>query len=146
MRILRTVLEDIESQAHRSLPRECCGILLAAADGPVVTHALEADNATGSRTSQSYVLGHRAHIRAVEAEVRGSGCIVGYYHSHPGGGACPSSRDVAEAVRGVVYLITALDNDSVRHAAWRLEGGEMIAEPLQADEDRTIDQDCSAEG
>lgn len=146
MKVLRMVLEDVEAQAHRSLPGECCGILLAGGGAPVVTCALAADNAETKRPSESYVLGHRAHIRAVEAEARGSARIVGYYHSHPGGSTGPSRRDTARAVGGVIYLITTLHEGSARHAAWRLEGGEMIPEPMQVYENETTCRDQAAQG
>ena len=59
--------------------------------------------------------------------------IVGYYHSHPDGRARPSRWDVEQAIAGVTYLITGMAHGRIEHAAWRLEGDDLVPEPLEVD-------------
>jgi proteasome lid subunit RPN8/RPN11 len=143
VKILRPVLERIEEHARGSLPAECCGILLArhteggqahGAEPKMVTSVLRAENAEIEHPDRRYVLGHRAHIRAVEMEASGAARIVGYYHSHPEGGIRPSGRDMELAADGVAYLIMSVAGGQVRHAAWRLEGETWAAETLEVSE------------
>ncbi len=132
MKVLRPVLERIARHARRSSPAECCGILLSRPDEPaIVTEAIEAQNAETQRPHDRYVLGHRAHIRAVAREAGGEARIVGYYHSHPVGDAVPSPWDVGQAVEGAVYLITALGDGRIQHAAWRLQDGQMVRQSME---------------
>lgn len=135
MKVRRGVLESIAAQARDSLPHECCGILLAeAGDPPTISRALQADNAERAAPQQRYVLGHKAHLEAVNAEASGRARIAGYYHSHPQGDARPSARDLERAVPGVAYLIVGLRRHSTAYAAWRLEEDRLIPEPLEVDE------------
>ena len=135
MVIERRVLEEIVGHARRSLPSECCGILLAGrGDAGDVTRALEAENAEGKDPRRRYVLGHKAHLQAVSMEVAGTARIAGYYHSHPGGGTRPSSYDTAQAAAGVVYLIVGMGDGPVEFGAWRYRDGRLVPEPLEVHE------------
>jgi len=133
LKILRQVLNSIADHARRSFPRECCGILMCLGeDGLTVNRALWAENASPERPEQRYLLGHEAHLKAVEMESAGDARIAGYYHSHPDGKARPSNHDVEQAISGVTYLITGLESDGqVEHTAWRLEGDNLVPEPLE---------------
>ncbi len=128
-------MESIVAHARESLPRECCGILLVDAGDPsTVTSALRAENAAKDHLEQEYVLGHKAHLKAVELESSGHARIDGYYHSHPGGGTKPSDRDRKQAVCSATYLIVGVDDGAVEHAAWRFEGDSFASEPLEVRE------------
>ena len=131
MKIPRCLLESVAAQARESLPRETCGILLAhARDLSTVGCVLPAENIE-AQSHQRYALGHKAHIKAVELEASSDLRIVGYYHSHPDGGARPSAQDTKQAVASVTYLITGIRNGSSEHAAWRLADDHFIREPLE---------------
>lgn len=136
MKILRKVLESVADHARQAFPCECCGILLYTGDDlSTVSCVLPAENIEKENPERGYLLGHKAHLRAVEMEALGDASIAGYYHSHPGGTARPSSRDVEHAVNGVTYLIIGLEGDGrIEHAAWRLEGDDLISEPLEVGE------------
>lgn len=59
-----------------------------------------------------------ADVRRVEEAAEAEGMhVVGFYHSHPHGNACPSRSDLEHALPGFVYVIVAAGGD-VR--AWRL--------------------------
>jgi proteasome lid subunit RPN8/RPN11 len=133
--IRRHVLESVVAHARDSAPRECCGILLT--DGlrrSVVNLALSAQNAETTRSERRYVLGHAAHLAAVDMEAAGLARIVGYYHSHPRGDATPSPTDVERAAPDVTYLIVGLRNSRVAYAAWRLTRGRFVQQLMEVRE------------
>ena len=135
MKILRQALDQVADHAQQSAPQECCGILLCADDVlSLVNRVLPAKNAEKENPEKGYVLDHKTHLKAVEMEASGDACIVGYYHSHPAGRARPSRRDVEQAIDGVTYLIAGMADGQLEHAAWRLEDGDLIPEPLEIGE------------
>ena len=135
MKIKRQVLEEVERHARESMPAECCGILLASSSDPETTIGIiQSENTESVESSRRYALGHKAHIKAVEMELAGAFCAAGYYHSHPRGDAMPSLRDHSLAVPNAIYLIVAVDEEPARHAAWRLEGDELVQVPLEVRE------------
>ncbi len=126
MRILRQVLESVAAHARDCVPCECCGILLARDRDNAICHSLRAENAEKEKPELKYILGHKAHLKAVEMEINSGIQIVGYYHSHPGGGAKPSSLDAEKAVEGVFYLITAKSNGLVDNTLWILKNDRFV--------------------
>ena len=129
------MLKSVADHARQSALCECCGILLCAGDDlSTVSCVLRAENIEMEHPEQQYVLGHKAHLRAVEMEAYGDARIAGYYHSHPAGRARPSSRDVEQAIGGVIYLITGTADGKIEYTAWRLEEDELIREPLEVGE------------
>ena len=132
MKILRNVFESIVGHSRESEPSECCGILLSQHNDPdVVDDILRAENAEKFRPREVYVLGHKAHMKAVELEISEGSRIAGYYHSHPHGGTKPSARDTMQAAEGVTYLIIGGDAEETECAAWRLEGKRFSEEPVE---------------
>ncbi len=132
MKIPRNVFESIVDHSRESEPAECCGILLSRYDDPgMVDNALRAENTEKFRPREVYVLGHKAHMKAVDLEISEGNRIVGYYHSHPHGGTKLSARDAMQAVEGVTYLIIGGDTEEASYAAWRLEGRRFIEESVE---------------
>lgn len=131
MNILRNVFESIVDHSRESKPSECCGILLSRGDDPnTVDDVLRAENTEKFRPQEVYVLGHKAHMKAVDLEISEGSRIAGYYHSHPHGGTKLSARDTMQAVEGVTYLIIGGDTEEAAYAAWRLEGKRFIEESV----------------
>lgn len=131
MRIARKALEIVLDHAAWASPSECCGILLAENGSGVASLVLRAANEEAEDPRQAFVLGHHAHLRAVEMEFAGRATIVGYYHSHPHGGSEPSARDRELAAEGVAYLIASRAGRGWQAAAWRFDGDEFVGEPLE---------------
>jgi len=128
LRVERAVLDEIANHARECAPRECCGVLLAEPDSAgVVTSILRADNAEPDDPTHRYLVDHRAQLAALDLEIEGRGETVGYYHSHPFGGPTPSPTDIAQAVPDTLYLICGLGNHEPHFAAWRIEGGTVVA-------------------
>ena len=135
MRISRRILELVADHARQSAPQECCGILLYTNDDlSIVNSAILAENIDKENPENGYVLDHKAHLKALEMEISGDGCIAGYYHSHPAGRARPSHRDLEQAIEGVTYLITGMADGRIEHAAWRFDGDELVPEPIEMGE------------
>ena len=135
MRISRQALESVTKHAQQSRPHECCGILMSTSgNGSVVDHVIPAENVEKEDPERGYVLGHKAHLKAVEMEAVGGACIAGYYHSHPNGKARPSNRDLKQAISDVTYLITGFSDGEIQHTAWRLIEDKLIPEPLEVSE------------
>jgi proteasome lid subunit RPN8/RPN11 len=135
MEISRQLLELITKHAQESHPHECCGILMSTSgNGSIVDHVIPAENVEKDDPERGYVLGHKAHLKAVNMEALGEASIVGYYHSHPNGKPRASNRDLKQAVSEAIYLITGLGDGEIEHAAWRLEKDNLIPEPLEVSE------------
>ena len=129
----------IATHAERACPEECCGVLVGRAGCRVrasrVERLVEAAN-TAENRSRRYVIDPEV-LLAVHKESRSVGRdVVGYYHSHPGGGAQPSAFDLEHAWPGVSYVIVAL------------EGGravELRSFRLHADGDRFEEEELIPE-
>ncbi len=131
MKIFRQVLESIIFHATDSAPFECCGILLAHDEDHIVFTSLRADNGEKKNPEIRYVLGHKAHLKAVEMEITSNVRIAGYYHSHPGGCTKPSRHDAEQAVEGIVYLITVTKNRLIEHTAWKWKNNQFMSVTLE---------------
>ncbi len=135
MKISRQVIESVTKHAQQSRPHECCGILMSTdSNGSIANCVIPAENIEKEDPERGYVLGHKAHLKAVNMEASGEACIVGYYHSHPNGKARASNRAVEQAINNVTYLIIGLGNGEIEHTAWRLVGDDLIPEPLEVSE------------
>ena len=132
MRIRRDVLDEVIDHARDSRPSECCGILLADTVAPdVVSRAMLAANVEKECPERAYALGHEAHLDAVKAEASGEAVIAGYYHSHPFGTPRPSSRDAADAVEGLKYVIVGFPEGRIDVTVWEWLEGVFSKEPLE---------------
>lgn len=106
------VLDRVRALAQASA-LEICGALLADRTGVVALVALE--NRSAHPHTEFFIAA--ADIARVERQAERSGhTLAGFYHSHPGGNAVPSARDLELAVPGYTYWIAA--RHEVR--AWRL--------------------------
>ena len=116
-------IEALEALAKEAYPEEFCAILLGRGegDGLRVVEIVPVAN-VDERPRGGYAIAP-AELIAAEKAARPRGLrIVGFAHSHPGGEAAPSARDVAsafwpECVYGVVGV------EGVRW--WRMREGAM---------------------
>jgi len=106
LRLTRSVLEILRAEAIRAHPRECCGLLLGAADG-YIDVALPVRNVAPDQ-ARHFEIDPQALVDAHRAERHGGPKLLGYYHSHPSGLSQPSATDRAEASGdGRVWAIVA---------------------------------------
>ncbi len=113
LRLPRPVHLDLRAHAEETWPCECCGALLGRAiqgggtDGWQVDSLVRAANIRAGESRDRYEIAPEELLGIVlEAGKRGLE-IAGFYHSHPGHPAQPSSTDLAEAYwLGCSYVIT----------------------------------------
>ncbi|MDG5750062.1 M67 family metallopeptidase [Qipengyuania sp. XHP0211] len=111
--ISSALLDQLLAEAEASHPNECCGILLG--EGERIGAILPAANVHPDPATH-FEIDPQTLIDAHRAGRLGGPQIVGYYHSHPNGGADPSATDAAMAPGdGMVCAIVAAG----RIAFWR---------------------------
>ena len=124
VRMDREAYDAILDHAQRSLPDECCGLLIGIAGGPCtrVTLAWPARNLRQS--PNRYLIDPADHFEAIRTARRTGLAVVGAYHSHPASPPSPSMTDVREAAdTGLLYVIASPASGEVR--AHRLDGGRL---------------------
>lgn len=84
--------------------REVCGLLLGTND--MVEAVVEARNVAVD-PARTFEIDPHVQIEAIRAARTGAPAVIGCYHSHPGGVAQPSSRDLDMARPGSLWLIIA---------------------------------------
>ena len=124
-------MDRVVAHAQISKPFECCGILLSRSDRATVDDVLPAENVERLRPQEAYILGHKAHLKAIEIETRGEAAIVGYYHSHPRGGTYFSATDRIGAIEGPIYLVVSGRPTDREYSAWRTEACRALQEPVE---------------
>ena len=124
----RAVLASLIAHAREESPQECCGLLLGRGDE--VAEARRARNMASSPATR-FVIDPKDHIDA-RREGRARGLeVLGFYHSHPGGGAVPSSSDLAEAsYPGSVYAIVGLGTEAPEVRVFEFANGNFHERPL----------------
>jgi proteasome lid subunit RPN8/RPN11 len=102
-----SVLREMAAHAQKTYPAECCGLLLAAADGtlrfqPVANVAGTREGAgTSARTARDgYVMDPKELLLALEETERQGGALWAIVHSHPDVGAYFSLEDQRMALGG----------------------------------------------
>jgi len=115
LRISQSDYRQIRSEAERSYPHECCGILLGGiGDGiRTVTLIISCNNADDT-PERRYSIDPKQVIAAMKlARTRGEN-IIGFCHSHPDHPAQPSATDLAEAHwMDCSYVITSVQKGTV---------------------------------
>ncbi len=113
----RAIYRGLRAHGEQTWPRECCGALLGRAiqgggqgggpDGWLVDLLMRAVNIRAGSSFDRYEIAP-AELAGIVLEARNRGLeIAGFYHSHPGHPAQPSSTDLAEAYwLGCSYVIT----------------------------------------
>ena len=113
LRVARSVIATMLSEAARAMPEESCGLLLGSEDwieAAALTHNVH------PTPLSHFEIDPAALIAAHKAAREGGSQVAGYWHSHPSGSTVPSLTDRASANGdGKVWAIVA--GDEVRF--WR---------------------------
>jgi proteasome lid subunit RPN8/RPN11 len=142
-------LEQIARHARETYPAECCGLLLADADGHI--RFLPIANVAGSKTSAAttrtqrdgYEMDPKALLAALEATERAGGRLWAIVHSHPDAGAYFSNEDKHMALGGgdeplwpgTHYLVVSVRAGRVEGARlyrWDAPSREFLGEEVPA--------------
>ena len=119
--------QAMQTHVARTAPEEACG--LVAGRGGKSSGVFPITNVLHSPTA--YRMAPDEQVRAMLAmEARGEE-LLAIYHSHPGGQAWPSPRDLAEAAYAVVYLIWAPVGGTWIVRGFRLDGGKAREVPVR---------------
>jgi len=119
----RPAYDALVERAKEGIPEEVCGVL-AGSFGPErsTVESMRPTANAADRPRVRYAIDPEAlfaTVERIEAEGRD---VVGFYHSHPTGGPCPSETDVARATwDGYSYVICALDG-APYVGSWRWNG------------------------
>jgi proteasome lid subunit RPN8/RPN11 len=116
-------LVAIRAHAAAVYPDECCGALLGrtTAQPREILRAVPVGNAWVGARGEHYLIPAEV-VRTLEAEAGREGLeVVGFYHSHPDGGAVPSAFDLEVAWPWYSYLIIAVEaGEIVELRGWQL--------------------------
>jgi proteasome lid subunit RPN8/RPN11 len=143
-----SVLREMAAHAQKTYPAECCGLLLAGADGslrfqPIANVAGTREGAeTSTRTARDgYVMEPRELLSALETAERQGGSLWAIVHSHPDVGAYFSREDREMALGGgqeplwpgVRYLVISARGSGVDGAklyTWDAASGAFLEEEV----------------
>ncbi|HEY0605643.1 MAG TPA: M67 family metallopeptidase [Herpetosiphonaceae bacterium] len=112
---------------------EICGVLLGRRAPQMVVHGIVPGHNLHPEPRRHFLLDAQTLLQA-DAQARAAGDeILGFYHSHPSGGALPSPHDRRDAWPGYVYLIIAVERGAPRYlCAWICQpDGALQPEPIQ---------------
>jgi len=131
VRLTRSQLEQILTQARAEAPHECCGLLLGRGD--TVEEVFPGRNVDETPRTR-YVMDPRDQLRAFRLMDERGWDLVGIYHSHPQTAAYPSATDKSRALypdaRYVIVSLKEPEAPNVR--AFRLldgaDGEKIVAE------------------
>jgi proteasome lid subunit RPN8/RPN11 len=118
------VWNAVQTHARDAAPDECVGLLFGNAHR--VARAVPLANLSPTPRTRFFAdpQGLFAAFQAADARAE---ALLAIYHSHPGGEACPSPTDVAEACYDVITLIVT----PCATRAFRIEGGAVVEVGLE---------------
>ncbi len=121
IRILQTVMDEINDIVQNGYPNECCGIFGGDPAQNKVQQIVPAENLNKERSRDRYLMNPKDIVRA-QKKFSGEGQdVLGYYHSHPDHPAKPSETDRVNAWSGYSYVIVSVMNGKVADArSWVL--------------------------
>ncbi|HEV2438847.1 MAG TPA: M67 family metallopeptidase [bacterium] len=131
VRLTRSHLEQILTQARTEAPHECCGLLLGRGDA--VEEVFPGRNVDETPRTR-YVMDPRDQLQAFRLMDERGWDLVGIYHSHPQTAAYPSETDKSRALYpDARYMIVSLMEPEAPHVrAFRLldgaDGAKIVAE------------------
>jgi [CysO sulfur-carrier protein]-S-L-cysteine hydrolase len=151
-RISRHALHDVRRHCREEYPDECCGVIVALADGSTrvirvrnIQDEMHAkDPASYPRTARTAYSGHPADLRAALDLAEGEGCrLVAFYHSHPDHDAYFSAEDTAQATPfgepsypDALQVVVSIRSRSVRTIkafAWSTSEGAYVETAFEED-------------
>jgi desampylase len=117
IRVRRGALDAMLAHAARTLPEECCGLLLGTPD--TIDEAVPATNVSHSATE--YEIDPSDHFAAIRRARASGRAVVAAYHSHPNGRPSPSPTDAARLLDAelLYFIVTVGPDAAVRAFEWK---------------------------
>ena len=126
LRLPPSLRAQIEAEARRAFPNECCGLIEGVwQDGEAQALVL---HPAPDGTPDKFAIDPAAHFTALKAARANGHALIGCYHSHPNGQARPSDKDRDGAgAENFIWLIAALTDANATPAlcAWRYRGSNF---------------------
>jgi proteasome lid subunit RPN8/RPN11 len=103
---------QIVTLAARDPERECCGLLLGngSSGERIVRQVISSPNVAGARLDCRFQIDWTTLLLALSQKRADGLKLVGFYHSHPRGGAEPSAEDHRFAWPGYSYVIVGMQS------------------------------------
>jgi desampylase len=121
--LCRELRAQFAAEAREAAPRECCGLVEGARDGETIRVRALHPARNLSEAADRFEIDPKDQFRLLHEGRR----VVGCYHSHPGGAAEPSPRDLAGAgEEGFLWLIQGRDGPG----AFVFAGGGFVPAEL----------------
>jgi len=114
---------ELERHARDQAPNEACGLLLLR-DGRAVRYER-------GRNAEASPYRFRLEVEPEVWFLEDDGYELAVFHSHPASPPRPSRADLERAGLWASRPWVILRADTGELAAWRLEGGRAVAEPLE---------------
>lgn len=112
-KLQENLLTELQRQATKIYPRECCGVLLGHRDSFCVQEICAAQNVIRNRRGEKHFQIDPLELFRIERRADEKGMdVVGFYHSHPDHPAEVSEEDERDMIPGLIYLIIAVREDS----------------------------------
>jgi proteasome lid subunit RPN8/RPN11 len=114
-------MTEINRDAAKSYPDECCGALIGPAQGNVA-EAFALTNTTSLERRRRFLVGPEEY-RVAERRASDTGHqLLGFYHSHPDHPAIPSAFDLEHAWPNLSYVIVSVVKGQPGNVrSWRLK-------------------------
>lgn len=120
----RTIARQLVEHSRECFPNEACGLLFGRADTEAVhVHRAEPAENIHAQPDRAFQLDWRSLLDGL-CRNSAEHALVGFYHSHPRGGACPSTDDAEHVWPDQVMVICAgMANGDSALTAWRMAPG-----------------------
>ncbi|MBR1445109.1 MAG: M67 family metallopeptidase [Firmicutes bacterium] len=132
--ISENLLKEIESNAERKYPNECCGIIFGKTENDIknAMFTKEINNSFGEGEEYHRFLINAEDMMKSELYAREKGIdIVGFYHSHPDAQAVPSEYDRVHAMPIYSYIITSVIKGKIgRTKSYELHDNKFMEEEI----------------
>jgi proteasome lid subunit RPN8/RPN11 len=125
------IRKELETDALRTFPDECCGFLLGKDYDTerIVEHLIVVNNAKEGDKRRRYEIGPLDYLRAEQYAEEHDLVLIGVYHSHPNHPSIPSEHDRVAAVPYLSYVIVSVRADEIASTqSWRLNDAFQFEE------------------
>jgi len=100
---------ELESEARKAFPRECCGLIEGVRDGDTARALALHPTRNLAEEPDRFEIDPAAQFALMRRARAAGHAIIGCYHSHPNGVAEPSARDRESAgEEGFVWVIAGV--------------------------------------
>jgi proteasome lid subunit RPN8/RPN11 len=136
----KTIEGHIRTEAERTFPNECCGVLLGHltpgaepyADLREVTDVIVIENSSDSQEQyHRFVIEPEDYLKAELTAARRGLDLLGFYHSHPEDVARPSEFDRVRALPNLSYIVVAAESGPDGPVATELTSWELSQDRTQ---------------